>query len=121
MIKDVLRKVPLRISCAAQEMEAVQTLLQTPDTILMELLSGEAASLAALVADTRRIAAQALGTHPENALYTQLAQSLLNWCSLMDTAQQTADDQQARSYAALTMCTLCRELRETLYASGEAA
>ena len=49
--------------------------------------------------------------HPESALYTQLAQSLVNWCTLMEQTRQETDEAAARRYAAVTICTLCRELR----------
>ena len=60
------------------------------------------------------VVSRAAGSHPDHALYTQLAQSLANWCALMEKTMQETDERSARSYAAVTMCTLCRELRLAL-------
>lgn len=113
VIRDTMEAVPLRLSCGAAEMAQVQTLLETPDSVLMRLLANDEA-LEGILADTAAIAGQAAGSHPDNALYTQLAQSLANWCTLMERTMKETDERSARSYAAVTMCTLCRELRLAL-------
>ena len=120
VIKDVMPKVTVRISCDARRLEEVRRMLETPDAILMHLLTGEAASLEALVEETGDCAQCALHAHPEHALFTELAQSLANWCALMERTMESETQEMARSYAALTMCTLCRELRAALCASDQA-
>lgn len=113
VIRDTMEAVPLRLSCGIAEMAQVQTLLETPDSVLMRLLEGEE-SLKDILADVTEIAGRAAGSHTENVLYTQLAQSLVNWCALMEKTMTETDEKSARSYAAVTMCTLCRELRLAL-------
>lgn len=113
VIKDVLPRVSLRIKADAGEIVRVQRLLETPDDILMHLLTGEK-PLGALVSQAKEIAQTELDAHPEHALYTQLAQSIANWCDLMEAAIQESDETTARNYAAATICTLCRELRLAL-------
>ena len=41
VIRDTMEAVPLRLSCGAAEMAQVQTLLETPDSALTRLLTGE--------------------------------------------------------------------------------
>lgn len=119
VIRDTMEEVPLRLSCGTAEMAQVQTLLETPDSVLMRLLANDEA-LEGILADTAAIAGQAAGSHTENALYTQLAQSLVNWCALMEKTMTETDEKSARSYAAVTMCTLCRELRLALQSQNAA-
>lgn len=113
VIRDTMEAVPLRLSCGAAEMAQVQTLLETPDSVLTRLLTCEE-PLSDILADVASVVRQAAGGHPDNALYTQLAQSLANWCALMERTMKETDERSARSYAAVTMCTLCRELRLAL-------
>ncbi len=113
VIKDVLPKVRLRIQAGGKRIARVQQLLEMPDEILMHLLTGER-QLDALVSQAKEIAQTELDAHPEHALYTQLAQSLVNWCALMEKAMSESSEMQARNYAAVTVCTLCRELRLAL-------
>lgn len=113
VIRDTMEAVPLRLSCGAAEMAQVQTLLETPDSVLIRLLTGEE-PLSDILTDVASVVSQAAGSHPDNALYTQLAQSLANWCALMERTMKETDERSARSYAAVTMCTLCRELRLAL-------
>lgn len=113
VIRDTLEAVPLRLSCEAAELTDVQTLLETPDSVLMRLLTDEE-PLEDILADVAAVCARAAGRHPEHALYTQLAQSLDNWRALMKRTMQETDGKDARSYAAVTICTLCRELRLAL-------
>ena len=62
----------------------------------------------------RETAARALTAHPQSAVYTQLAQSLVNWCALMEQTMQAQTQTAAAAYARVTMYMLCRELRLTL-------
>ena len=119
VIRERLEAVPLRLSCGAAELEKVQALLTTPDSVLVRLLEGDD-TMESILKDTAEIAGQAAGSHPENVLYVQLAQSLSNWCALMDRTMNEADARSARSYAAVTMCTLCRELRLALQSQSAA-
>ena len=64
--------------------------------------------------ETRETAERALRAHPQNTIYTQLAQSLLNWCALMEQTMQAQTQAAAAAYARVTMYMLCRELRLTL-------
>ena len=82
-------------------------LLHLPDEALSRLESGEA--LADVLADVRVQAQRGVSAHPENTLYTQLAQSLVNWCALIE---KTPDGD--KPYARATMALLCRELRRAL-------
>ena len=113
VIRDTLEAVPLRLSCGAAELEDVQALLETPDSVLTRLLTG-GEPLSDILTDVARAVSRAAGGHPEHELYAQLAQSLDNWCALMERTMQETDERSARSYAAVTMCTLCRELRLAL-------
>lgn len=110
VIRETLPRVSMRLTADAGALEAVQALLMLPDALLTALLD-ESRALEPLLADTRAQAERALSAHPESALYTQLAQSLVNWCALMEQTRQETDEAAARRYAAVTICTLCRELR----------
>ena len=116
VVEDTLPEVALRVSANAAGMEAVRTLLLLPDDLLTALCGGD--DLTALLASARAQAQSALSSHPESPLYTQLAQSLVNWCALIESAQGQYGEAVARSYARVTMCTLCCELRKTLLAQG---
>lgn len=111
VIREMLSPMTLRLSCSADAIDDVRALLQLPDIVLKRLLAGEE-TLVSIVKETGEAAERAVDQHPEHALYTQLAQSLINWCALMKRAGMEANG--ARGYAALTMCTLCRELRTAL-------
>ena len=111
VIREMLSPLTLRLSCSADAIDDVRTLLQMPDIVLKRLLAGEE-TLASIVKETGEAAERAVDQHPEHALYTQLAQSLINWCALMERTGMEANG--AHGYAALTMCTLCRELRTAL-------
>ena len=95
----------------------MRTLLLLPDELL-SALSGEEV-LTGLLERTRSQAVAALHAHPEHELYTQLAQSLCNWCALIEGTLETQGEAAARSYARVTVCTLCYELRRTLIAQSE--
>lgn len=115
VIHETLPEVRLRINAAADELESVRELLLMPDALFAALEAPEA-ELDALTADTRRMAQKALTAHPENALYTQLAQSLLDWCDVIEEGKQTAMAGQIRTYAKTSVCTLARQLRDALAA-----
>lgn len=112
VICETLPQVGLRISADASEMEDVKHLLELPDSVLRQLLLSDI-DTENILTDTRRTAEKAQRAHPENELYTQLALSLINWCQLLEQTLES-DEQTLRTYAAVTMCTLCRELRFTL-------
>ncbi len=114
VLEERLAPVSLRLTADKGALEAVQELLQTPDSVCQSLMDAQGEALSALVARTRERAQAALSAHPDNRLYTELAQSLEAWCELMDSASQEMDERQARTYAAVTMCTLDRELRAAL-------
>lgn len=118
ILTDTAQQVNLRVRCAAGEEEAVAALIRLPDTLLGELLSGGERTLAQMTEQTRRQAQAALADHPEHLLYTQLAQSLINWCDLTDAA---AGKETVRDYAAVMMYTLCREWRGALLSAYEAS
>jgi len=113
VIKETLPKVKLRIQAGAERIAKVQRLLETPDNILMHLLTKEK-TLETLIRQTDETARAELQAHPEHALYTQLAQSLVNWCALMEATLKETDETSAGNYAAVTICMLCRELRLAL-------
>jgi len=120
VIQDELPEVVLRVSADAQSMDAVRRLLTLPDA-LFERLCAEPEALGMIIAQAREEALLAQHAHPDNALYTQLAQSLVNWCSLMDSARESYGEAAATSYARVTMCTLCYELRQALKAQSAAS
>ena len=113
VISETLPRVAMRLTADARSVADAQALIMLPDALLLDLLAGDR-ELGAVVSDTRAQAQAALAAHPENVLYAQLAQSLVNWCGLIDAVQREDGAQDARSYAALTMCTLCRELRAAI-------
>lgn len=113
VVQETLPEVRLRLTASQGELEDALSLLRLPDALLAALL-GDGQTLDALVSGTEQQAGRALSAHPENELYTQLAQSLVNWCALMRQTAQGSDAQTARIYAQTTMCTLCRELRRAL-------
>ena len=100
-------------------LEGVRTLLLLPDELLGALAGDE--PLTALLERTRAQAEAALAAHPEHVLYTQLAQSLCNWCALIEGTRSVQGETVARGYARATVCTLCYELRRTLIAQSEAS
>jgi len=112
-----LDALKLRLEAEKEALEAVQKLLIMPDSILTELLKEPHKGLHEMVMQTRIAAEEALRAHPENQLYTQLAKSLQDWCDLMDQTLRQSREDQARSYAAVTICALCRELRAALTSS----
>lgn len=120
VISDTLESITLRLQADAEGVAQAKKLLQTPDAVLKAILSGEEA-LPDIIAQTQVLANEAADAHPENALYTQLAQSLMNWCALMEKTLMQGDEEEARRYGAVTMCMLCRELRQALSAASTAS
>lgn len=110
--EETLTEVVLRVEAHSGALSSVRELLLLPDSLLVAL-SGEE-PLADLLERTRAQAALALAAHPEHTLYTQLAQSLCNWCALIEGTLDAQDEAVARSYARATICTLCYELRRVL-------
>ena len=120
VISDALEEVSLRLSADAVGAAQARELLETPDRILRQLAQRET-PVDAIVSQTKALAEAALDAHPENALYTQLAQSLLGWSSLMEKTIKDAGESETASYGAATMGLLCRELRQALIASSTAS
>ena len=112
VIAETAPQVSLRLSAAQGEAQEAAAFLALPDELLERLFAGE--PLTELVAKTRETAARALTAHPQSAVYTQLAQSLVNWCALMEQTMQAQTQTAATAYARVTMYMLCRELRLTL-------
>ena len=116
-IAETLPEVVLRVEADSAALEGVRTLLLLPDELLGALAGDE--PLTALLERTRAQAEAALAAHPEHVLYTQLAQSLCNWCALIEGTRSVQGETVARGYARATVCTLCYELRRTLIAQSE--
>ncbi|MBQ2990395.1 MAG: hypothetical protein IJD60_03790 [Clostridia bacterium] len=113
--RETMPSVTLRLTAAADALDQVRAVLTAPDSTLMLLLEEEALPLEEIVLRTRAMSQDAMDAHPENELFTSLARSLLSWCDLMD-AMKSDNAQGLRGYAALTMSTVCRELRIALMA-----
>ena len=116
VISEELPEIVLRVSAQEGELEEVSGLLTLPDALFARLC--DQAPLSALISGAREQAQAALSAHPEHELYAQLAQSLAGWCTLMEETAQAQGEAAARSYARVTMCTLCYELRQTLLADA---
>ena len=117
VVADALDEVTLRIRTESTHIAAAHTLLTLPDRLFEALGRGER-ELTMLIEETRETAQAAVHAHEENLLYTQLAQSLINWCALMEHAIEAYPKENAMAYARVTMCTLCSELRRVLTAQG---
>jgi len=120
VIREPMEAVSLRLHADASGIEQAKYLLETPDRLLGELAQ-DTQSLEMIAGETKALAEASLNAYPENALYTQLAQSLINWSALMEKTLGETDEAAARSYGAVTMCTLCRELRQALSAASTAS
>ena len=105
--EETLTRVDMRLSAGRSDGNDAARLLHLPDEALSRLESGEA--LADVLADVRAQAQRGVSAHPENTLYTQLAQSLVNWCALVEKTPNGD-----KPYARATMALLCRELRRAL-------
>lgn len=120
-IEEEMPEVRLRLGAPRRDMEDVCALLTLPDAAFARLLQTEEAQpLDGVVQDARALATRAAAAHGESALYAQLAQSVVNWCALIEGTREEWGGELARQYAALTMCTLCRELRAELLAQASA-
>lgn len=112
VIGERLPEVRLRLSGTRGEVERAKALLALPDALLTSLCSGGTVDEAVARARAEGVAD---GIGEEGAkLCGQLAQSLSDWCALMDRMRDMQDERARSRYAALTMCTLCRELRAQL-------
>ena len=105
--EETLDRVDVSLSAGERDAQMAAQLLHLPDETLARLEEDEA--LESILDDVQARARQAVSAHPENALYTQLAQSLINWCALMEETPGNT-----RPYARATMALLCRELRRAL-------
>ena len=108
IIAKTLEKVEIKLSAEENSVSAAAELMCLPDETLIRLMKGRD-TLPDILAKVREKAESAVGEHPENELYTQLAQSLLNWCALIERT-----DNNSYAYAGATMALLCMELRRTL-------
>ena len=108
IIAKTLEKVEIKLSAEENSISAAAELMRLPDETLIRLMKGRD-TLPDILAKVREKAESAVGEHPENELYTQLAQSLLNWCALIERT-----DDNPYAYAGATMALLCMELRRTL-------
>ena len=108
IVAKTLEKVELKLSAEENSLSAAAKLMRLPDETLIRLMDGRDA-LSDILADVREKAERAVRKHPENELYTHLAQSLLNWCALIERTSGNA-----HAYAGATMALLCTELRRTL-------
>lgn len=120
VISEEMPEVVLKVSTGTEELDAVRSLILLPDA-LFERLCAVPEELPRMIETAREAAQHAQHTHTDNATYTQLAQSLVNWCNLMDRTWNTYGEAAALRYARATMCTLCRELRLTLLSQSEAS
>ena len=110
VISDTLGEVSVRITGEADTLDEVCTLMTLPDNLLTSLLESGEEPLPEMIRRTRELAQAAQNAHPENTLYTELAQSLINWCALME--QSKGDNSQ--TYAQLTLYALCYEVRAAI-------
>ena len=120
VITEELPEVSLQVSAGAASLNAVRSFLLLPDALFGNLCDGSE-PLSKTVERARASALPAQKAYPDHALYTQLAQSIVNWCNLMDSIRESHGDAAAESYARVTMCTLCRELRLALTTQSEAS
>lgn len=107
VIEDETESVTVRITAQADRIERVRELLLLPDAALAQLLDRDGAPLKEIVSHVREKADPARTAHPENGLYTRLAEGLMSWCEWAERAGARAE----RSCAAAAMYALCRELR----------
>lgn len=111
VIQETFPEVSIELSAGERDVQRAADFLRLPDDVFFKLIS-ENDELESIIEYVRHEASREKLLHPENELYVQLAQSILNWCVLME--QMAARPVDVRPYAAATMCTLCRELRQTL-------
>lgn len=111
IVRDTLPEVRLRIGGTAKESGAAAEFIRLPDRLLQTLMESGEGLDPSLIENTRQRAGEAVKAYAQQPLCAELAQSLLEWCDLMASH---ADQATARSYAAVTMCTICREWRTAL-------
>lgn len=109
VIEDALGEVTLEIHADASRIDAVRHLLTLPDALLGALEGEE--PLADILARTLETAQAAKRSYADHALAAQLAQSLENWCALIQ-GMMTEREDDARAYAGAAMYTLCEALRQ---------
>lgn len=80
--EETLARVDVSLSAGESDAQTAAELLHLPDETLSRLEEDE--TLSDILADVQTRARRAVSAHPENTLYTQLAQSLVNWCALME-------------------------------------
>ena len=114
VIREILPQVRMTISASKPDAQAAADMITLPDRMFHQLLEAEPEQLTEMIAAARLASDQARAAHPENELYTQLAKSLSGWCDLMEQAGQVLAPDALMTYAQVTMCTLCRELRTAL-------
>ena len=115
---ETLPGVVMLVSADAKSLNAVRGMLTLPDALLTRLCAEDEA-LESLLAEAKAAAEAALDVYPEHLLYAQLAQSLSNWCALMEGMIQQHPMEIAQAYARATMYTLCYELRQALIAQND--
>lgn len=116
IIRDTLEAVSLRLSADALSVAQAKRLLEAPDHLLHKIISEDETPMEQIAAEAEEIAGDALSCAQENALYVQLAQSLKGWGGLMKKTLEDAGEDAARNYGAVSMCLMCRELRQALNA-----
>ena len=121
VIRDTLEPVSLRLSADSAGISEAEVLLELPDDALRRIIEDKQIPLAQIVADVNETAGAALNLHPESDLYTQLAQSLVSWSALVKRTLEETNESDARSYGAVTLYTLCRDLRQALSALSTAS
>lgn len=119
-IRRTLPELQLRLSAGQEEVDAAASLLLLPDGTFARLHTCGAGELTQLIAEVRAsaIRGQRYQGHPVCA---QLAQSLSDWCTLMEHAAAIYDGETALCYAQTTMCVLCMELRRALQNQANAS
>ena len=120
IIRETLEEVSLRLTADAISVAEAKQLLEMPDRAFRSI-AGDKIPLDQIVNDVYSTAQQTLDTQPENELYTHLAQSLVSWCSMMSTALEDAQETDVRSYGAVSMCLIARQLRQALSALSTAS
>lgn len=117
VIEEKMPEVVLRVNADTAALEAVRELITLPDLLFAKLCTG-GEELQQLTQQTREKASRALSEHPDHLLYAQLAQSLSNWCALIEEMQRAYGEARALCYARVTICTLSYELRQVLIEAG---
>lgn len=110
-VEETLPEVRLRLTGKQEEIERTRALLSLPDALFSSLCGDGTVEDAVARA---KEAAENAPAQENGELCEQLSQSLLSWCALMDAMRTAMPDDALRQYAALTMCTLGRELRAQL-------